>query len=115
MAAGSHLSLHTTEPTGFGTGFTSGLLSALLGIAGLGAVLCLRFPEYLTFADLRPVYAIGYVRAIVHVTLVASFVLGTVSAFLRANKMFALIGIGCTLAAALLGGSQATAEADLSG
>ena len=39
-------------------------------------------------------------------TLVASFLLGSVSAFLRANKMLALIGIGFTLAAALLGGSQ---------
>lgn len=115
MAAGSHLSLQTTEPTGFGSGFTSGLLSAILGIAGFGAVLCLRFPDYLTFADLRPMYSMVYVRAIVHVTLVASFVLGTVSAFLRANKMLALVGIGLTLPAALLGGSQASAEADLSG
>jgi sterol desaturase/sphingolipid hydroxylase (fatty acid hydroxylase superfamily) len=115
MAAGSHLSLQTTEPTGLGTGFASGLLSAILGIAGLGAVLCLRFPQYLTFADLRPFYAMAYVRGLVHVTLVMSFVLGTVSAFLRANKMLAVIGIGCTLAAALLGGSQASAHADLSG
>jgi len=115
MAAGSHLSLHTTEPTGFGTGFLSGLLSAILGIAGFGAVLCLRFPEYLTFADLRPLYAIAYVRAAVHVTLVAAFVLGTISAFLRANKMLALVGIGFTLAAALLGGSQASSASDPSG
>ena len=115
MAAGSHLSLHTTEPTGFGSGFTSGLLSAIFGIAAFGAVLCLRFPEYLTFADLRPYYAMAYVRALVHLTLVASFVLGTVSAFLRANKMLALVGIGFTLAAALLGGSRASADADLSG
>jgi len=102
----AHLSLETTEPTPLGSGFASGLLSALLGLAGFGAVLCLRFPEYLTFADLRPFYGPGYVRAIVHVTLVASFLLGTVSAFLRANKMLALVGIGFTLAAALLGGSQ---------
>src|SRR5690242_15003836 len=115
MAGGSHLSLHTTEPTGLGTGFASGLVSALLGIAGFGAVLCLRFPEYLTFADLRPFYSMPSVRALVHVTLVAAFVLGTVSAFLRANKTLALVGIGLTLAAALLGGSRATADADLSG
>ena len=115
MGQGSHLSLQTTEPTGFGSGFTSGLASAILGIAGFGAVLSLRFPEYLTFADLRPYYAMPYVRALVHVTLVASFVLGTVSAFLRANKTLALAGIGLTLAAALFGGSQASADADLSG
>lgn len=112
---GAHLSLATTEPTPIGSGFVSGLLSALLGIAGFGAVLCLRFPQFLTFADLRPFYAPGYVRAAVHVTLVASFLLGTVSAFLRANKMFALIGIGFTLAAALLGGSQVSAAGGVSG
>jgi hypothetical protein len=32
-----------------GHGFISGLLSALLGIAGFGLVLSLRFPEQLMF------------------------------------------------------------------
>ena len=103
---GAHLSLQTTEPTPFGSGFLSGLLSALLGIAGFGAVLCLHFPQFLTVGQLREFYSLEYLRAIIHLTLVASFLLGTISAFLRANKMLALIGIGFTLAAALLGGSQ---------
>ncbi len=101
-----HLSLETTEPMSFGFGFISGLLSAILGIAGFGAVLCLHFPQYLTHADLRAFYALGYLRAVIHVTLVASFLLASVSAFLRANKVLALTGLGFTLAAALLGGSQ---------
>jgi len=101
------LSLETTEPTSFGYGFISGLLSAMLGIAGFGAVLCLRFPQYLTHADLRGLYSLAYVRALIHIVLVASFLLGSVSAFLRTNKTLALTGIALTLAAALLGGSQA--------
>ena len=108
----AHLALATTEPTSFGSGFLSGLLSAILGIAGFGAVLCLHFPEYLTHAELRTMYSLGYLRAAIHVTLVAAFLLGTVSAFLRANKMFALIGIAFTLAAALLGGSGVPVDAD---
>jgi lathosterol oxidase len=100
------LSLETTEPTALGSGFLSGLLSAILGLAGLGAVLSLRFPEWLTFSELRGLYAPATVRALIHVTLVAAFLLGTISACLRANKALALTGIGCTLAAALLGGSQ---------
>ncbi|MDQ3069740.1 MAG: sterol desaturase family protein [Acidobacteriota bacterium] len=108
----AHLSLHTEEPTSFGHGFISGLFSAILGIAGLGAVLCLHFPEYLTHADLRAMYSLGYLRAAIHVTLVASFLLGTVSAFLRANKTLALIGIGFTLTAALLGGSGVPVDGD---
>jgi lathosterol oxidase len=103
----AHLSLETTEPTSFGHGFVSGLLSATLGIAGFGLVAGLRFPDYLSYAELRPLYSLPALRAVVHLTLVASFLLGSVSALLRANKALALTGIGFTLAAALLGGSQA--------
>src|SRR5712671_8196631 len=73
----AHLSLETTEPTPFGHGFISGLLSAILGIAGFGAVLCLHFPQYLTHPELRRFYSLEYLRAIIHVTLVASFLLGS--------------------------------------
>lgn len=103
-----HLSASTTEPTSFGHGFISGLLSAVLGIAGCGAVLALRFPAFLGHPELRPFYDAGLVRAAVHLTLVASFLLGTVSAVLRSNKALPLTGIGCTLLAALLGGSGVT-------
>ena len=72
----AHLSLETTEPMRAGYGFISGLLSAILGIAGFGADLCLHFPQYLTHADLRPLYSLEYLRAIIHLTLVASFLLG---------------------------------------
>ncbi len=99
-----------------GYGFISGLLSAILGISGFGAVLCLHFPQYLTHAALRPLYALGELRAIIHVMLVASFLLGSASAFLRANKTLGLIGTGFTLAAALIGGSQVpVAEEDALG
>ena len=101
------LSLSTAEPTAFGSGFLSGLLSATLGIAGLGAVLALRFPGVLSASELRPLYDLGYVRPLIHLGLVASLLLGTVSFYLRANKTLAVTGLGCTLFAALLGGSQA--------
>jgi sterol desaturase/sphingolipid hydroxylase (fatty acid hydroxylase superfamily) len=109
----AHLSLETTEPMSFGYGFVSGLLSAILGIAGFGAVLALHFPQYLTHAELRPLYSLDYLRAIIHVALVASFLLGSASAFLRANKLLALTGIGFTLAAALLGGSGVAVEGEV--
>lgn len=103
----AHVALETTEPTGFGHGFASGLASALLGIAALGVVLGLRFPDRVAFDELRPIYASPYLRALIHVALVAAFVFGSISATLRRNKALALIGLGCTLVAALLGGSQA--------
>jgi hypothetical protein len=49
-----HVALETTEPTSFGYGFVSGLLSALLGMAGFGIVLSLRFPQYFGYGELRP-------------------------------------------------------------
>lgn len=101
-----HLSLRTDEPTAFGHGFLSGLLSCLLGIAGLGTVICLRFPAIFTTAQLRPLVAFPYLRPSLHVILVAAFLLATASLLLRANKTMGLTGLGLTLAAALLGGSR---------
>jgi sterol desaturase/sphingolipid hydroxylase (fatty acid hydroxylase superfamily) len=104
--ATAHVALETTEPTSFGYGFVSGLLSAVLGIAGFGIVLSLRFPHYFGYGELRPLQSVEYLRAGIHLILVAAFLLGSISAFLRANKTLALTGIGFTLAAALMGGSQ---------
>jgi lathosterol oxidase len=102
----AHVALETTEPTAFGHGFISGLLSALLGIAGFGVVISLRFPQVLMQDELAFLYASPYFAAILHLVLVGAFVLGSISAVLRANKTMAVIGIGFTLAAALLGGSR---------
>jgi lathosterol oxidase len=104
--SGAHLALHTDEPTSFGHGFASGLIAAILGIAGFGLVVSLRFPQYFAYAELEPIRASPYLRAAIHTTLVASFLLASVSAVLRANKTLALVGIGFTLGAALVGGSQ---------
>jgi lathosterol oxidase len=46
------------------------------------------------------------VRALLHVLLVASFLLGTASVCLRYNKLLGLTGIALTLVATLLGGSR---------
>ena len=103
----AYIALETAEPTSFGYGFISGLLSAILGIVGLGLVLSARLPEYLTQTNLRSLYLSPYLRAAIHLILVASFLLGSISAVLRANKALAFTGLGLTLVAALLGGSQA--------
>jgi sterol desaturase/sphingolipid hydroxylase (fatty acid hydroxylase superfamily) len=106
---GPHLSLESTEPVSFGHGWISGLLSAILGIAGFGCVLCFHFPE-LTMPALRNYYPVSYLRAALHVVLVAAFLLGTISICLRQNKMLGLVGISLTLIAALLGGSRAAVD-----
>jgi hypothetical protein len=102
----ARLALETTEPTAVWHGFISGLVSALFGITGLGLVLAVRYPQLFGFGELRALRSVAYLQVFIHVTLVASFLLGTLSAWLRTNKTLALVGITFTLAASLFGGSQ---------
>lgn len=99
----------TTEPTGWGSGWLSGLLGAILGLAGLGAVLCFRFPDWLTVPEARTLYPLPMVRAILHLALVGGFLLGVISLTLRRNKALGSVAVTATLVAALLGGSQVPA------
>ena len=84
-----------------------------LGVLGLGAVLCFRYPEWLTMPELRGRYPLVYVRALLHVVLVAAFLLATASVWLRHNKALGLTGIMLVLVAALLGGSRVQVDRDV--
>jgi len=101
------------RPTHFGSGWMSGVSSIALGAAGLGAVLCFHYPSLLTMPELRGLYPIPYVRALLHVVLVSSFLLGVVSVCLRQRKILGMSGITLTLIAALLGGSHVPIEGEL--
>jgi sterol desaturase/sphingolipid hydroxylase (fatty acid hydroxylase superfamily) len=103
----------TIEPTRFGSGWVSGVMSTALGLIGLGAVLCFHFPELLTTPEARALYPVPWVRALLHLVLVGAFVLGVLSLSLRRNKMLGTVGVVCTLAAALLGGSRVAVEGEL--
>lgn len=107
------ISLETTQSRAFGHGWISGVLSAMLGAIGLGAVLCFLAPAWLTTPELRALYPIPYVRAVLHLVLVTAFLLGAVSIALRRNKALSMAGIGFTLIAALLGGSQVPIRGEL--
>ena len=110
------------EPRHFGSGWLSGTLSSALGLIGLGAVLCFRYPALLTMPELRALYPIPYVRALLHVVLVAAFVLGLISVCLlvppmavrvRRRKTLGAAGIALTLIAALLGGSRVPVDGEI--
>src|SRR5262249_34549904 len=101
------------EPTHFGSGWISGVLSTALGALGLGAVFCFRYPSLLTVPELRGLYPIPYVRALLHLVLVGSFLLGVLSVCLRHSKVLGMAGIGLTLIGALLGGSRVPLEGEL--
>jgi lathosterol oxidase len=106
------LALETHEPTVFGRGWISGIISAVLGIAAFGAVICFRFPG-LTVVQLRGHYPVDLIRALLHILLVLSFLFGTISLCLRRNKVFGIVGIGAVLLAAALGGSTVSIGGDI--
>jgi lathosterol oxidase len=84
--------LKTTEPTKFGHGWLSGVASVALGLIGLGTVLCFRFPSFLTMPELRALYPIPWIRALLHLILVTAFIMGAISIWLRYNKALGLSG-----------------------
>ncbi len=94
------------ESTGLGSGWISGVLSTTLAALGLGAVICLHFPEIFTTPELRAVYPMPLVRALIHFVLVGAFGLGFVSVVLRRNKMLGAAGLLLAMVAVVLGGSQ---------
>ena len=69
-----------------------------------------HFPSVLTVPELRALYPIPYIRALLHVVLVSAFALGVISVVLRHGKILGLLGIGLTLIATLLGGSRVPVE-----
>jgi len=92
--------------TRFGSGWISGVAAVTLGALGLGAVLCLLFPDVLTSPETRGYYPLPIVRFLIHLVLVGAFGLGLLSVVLSRRLRLGLTGMGLALAAVLLGGSQ---------
>lgn len=90
----------------FGSGWISGTASIALGALGLGTVLCFLYPTVLTVPELRSLYPLPYVRALLHTVLVSAFLLGVLSVVLRQRKRMGMTGITLVLIATLLGGSK---------
>ncbi len=97
----------------FGSGWLSGILSVALGVIGLGAVFCFHFPSLLTVPELRELYPVPFIRALLHLVLVSSFIAGVISVCLRRRKVLGMAGISLTLVAALLGGSRVPVDGEL--
>jgi sterol desaturase/sphingolipid hydroxylase (fatty acid hydroxylase superfamily) len=93
-----------------GSGWLSGVASLVLAVVGLGAVLCLRYPDVLTVPDARAMYNVGLIRLALHVVLIAAFVLGTMSIVLRRQKVLGFTALALVLAATALGGSRAESQ-----
>ena len=101
------------DPRQFGSGWISGVAGVVLALVGLGTVLCLRYPQFLTVADARGMYNVGLIRLALHLVLIAAFVLGILSIVLRRRKILGFAAMGAVLLATLLGGSHAQSRFDI--
>ena len=92
----------------FGSGWYAGFFGLVLAIAGFALVLVLRYPAWLGSPELTAVRDSSAFRPVVHLTLLAAYGLAIVSLMLRRRKVLGFTALGIALAAALLGGSNAT-------
>lgn len=93
--------------------YIAGAVSVLLGACGLAGVLCFHFPSLLTTADLRALYPIPIMRALIHIILIAAFALGVVALTFKQARAAGAIGMALALAAVALGGSQVALDDEL--
>lgn len=104
-----------SEPTHLGSGWASGTASVFLGMLAVGGVLCLHFPELLTWPRLREVYVLDWIRTLIALVIGLAFLLGLLSAVLRTRKVLGFTGMGLALAASLLGGAGVEVDGTLAG
>lgn len=83
----------------FGEGKISGYISIFLGISSFLAVLCFKFPEWLTSPEFREIYTGESMKMLLTGAIIASFFFAALSFMLSKQKRWALLGlISCTLA-----------------
>jgi sterol desaturase/sphingolipid hydroxylase (fatty acid hydroxylase superfamily) len=94
----------------FGSGWISGVLGLVLGVAGLLLVISLIAPGVFAIPETQTLRNNPWYRFGIHFTLIAAFALSALSLVLRRGRTLGTCGLAVTLGAALIGGSQATAE-----
>lgn len=93
----------------FGSGWVSGVLGLVLGIAGLLLVVSLRAPNLFAMPETRALHGQTWFRIVLHVILLSAFAFSALSLALRKDRILGTVGVCAALAAALLGGSTASA------
>ena len=87
-----------------GEGRIGSFLCAAIGLLSVAAVLCLRFPAFLTTPELRPHYNMELLRLILAVSMVGAAGLGVLSIVLGGPRLRVAIGLSALFLAMLLGG-----------
>ena len=88
----------------FGDGRISGYLAAFLGVMSFLAVLCFKFPTYLTTEELRAAYDAGFLRQVLRFGMYFSLGFALLTFMLGKRRRLGAIGALFTIAAFALGG-----------
>jgi sterol desaturase/sphingolipid hydroxylase (fatty acid hydroxylase superfamily) len=91
----------------FGEGRISGAISVALGLLSVLAVLCLRYPGWLTTPELRQHYNLDLLRLVLAIAMAVGVCLAIVSFCLNRRKYLGAIGLSSVFLALLLGGPYA--------
>jgi sterol desaturase/sphingolipid hydroxylase (fatty acid hydroxylase superfamily) len=87
-----------------GEGRIGGFLCAVIGLLSVAAVLCLRYPAFLTTPELRVHYDLELLRLVLAVAMVVAAWLGVIGVVLGGPRLRAAIGLSALFLAMLLGG-----------
>ena len=103
MAETNSSPIANTRPR-IGEGRIGSFICAAIGLLSVAAVLCLRFPAFLTTPELRPHYDMELLRLVLAVSMVIAACLGVLSIALGGPRLRAAIGLSALFLAMLLGG-----------
>jgi len=103
------MSSDTYTPPKLGEGRISGGLSVAMGLLCVAAVLCLKFPAYLTTPELHQQYVkhLDVLRLVLALTMGVAVCLALTSFLLNRRKHMGAVGLSAVLLAMLLGGPYA--------
>ncbi len=88
-----------------GSGWFAGFFALVLALAGLCAVVALRWPAAFSMPQLEVVRGWAGFRPLIHVVLLSAYALALLSVMLRARKALGAAALGVALAASILGGA----------
>ena len=95
----------------WGSGWISGTAALIFSIAGLGAVLCMHFPDWMTTPQLREVLFQAWLKPAVQATLLLAFALACLNIVLRRNKALGFSATVLIISASVLGITLPVADA----
>ena len=93
-----------------GEGRISGVLSLFFALLSLGAVLCFRYPGWLSIPEARARYDVEFLRSLLFLSLCVAGLMALVSAALNVRGRLWIVGILCTCLAIALGGAEASTQ-----